>query len=121
MPRDDAEKVIDISKLPPADRIILSAGDKVPGDAYIIESFNLLVDEAPLTGESMPVQKQGGSTTILPVDTPVVERQNILYMITTVTAGMAKAVVFATGIKTQLGRIATAVQDVGLQKTPLEL
>jgi Ca2+-transporting ATPase len=118
--RDGNEKVVDVKNLVPGDVILLSAGDKVPADSYIIESFNLLVDEAPLTGESISVQKQGGAVS-LAVDTPVTDRRNVLHMITTVIAGRAKAIVFATGMKTQLGRIATAVQTVEIQKTPFEL
>ena len=118
--RDGNERVIDVKNLVPGDVIQLSAGDKVPADSYIIESFNLLVDEAPLTGESIPVQKQTGAFA-LTVDTPVAERRNVLHMITTVTAGRARAIVFATGMKTQLGRIARSVQSVEIQKTPFEL
>ncbi len=118
--RDGNERVIDVKNLVPGDVILLSAGDKVPADSYIIESFNLLVDEAPLTGESIPVQKQANAFA-LTVDTPVADRRNILHMITTVTAGRAKAIAFATGMKTQLGRIATSVQSVEMQKTPFEL
>lgn len=118
--RDGNERVIDVKNLVPGDVILLSAGDKVPADSYILESFNLLVDEAPLTGESIPVQKQGGAFA-LTVDTPVADRRNVLHMITTVTAGRTRAIVFATGMKTQLGRIATSVQSVEMQKTPFEL
>jgi Ca2+-transporting ATPase len=116
--RDDEEKIIDTRELVPGDVIVLSVGDRVPADAYIMEAFNLEVDEAPLTGESVPVQKNIGQ---LAKETAVADRKNILHMITTVTYGHAKALVFATGMSTELGKIATAVQRIELQKTPFEV
>lgn len=116
--RDSEEKIIDIKELVPGDIILISAGDRVPADAYIIEAFNLEVDEAPLTGESVPVEK---SVTKLEKQTAIADRKNVLYMITTVTHGRGKAVVFGTGMGTELGKIATAIQRIDLQKTPFEI
>lgn len=116
--RDSEEKIIDIKELVPGDIILISAGDRVPADAYIIEGFNLEVDEAPLTGESIPVEK---SVIKLEKQTAIADRKNVLYMITTVTHGRGKAVVFGTGMGTELGKIATAIQRIDIQKTPFEI
>ena len=116
--RDGEEKLIEVGELVPGDVIHVSAGDRISADAYIIESFNLEANEAPLTGESVPVRKMGGISTR---ETPIAERENILYTITTVTHGRGKAIVFATGMHTELGKIARAVQHVEVQKTPFEI
>ena len=101
--RDNEESIIDVTELVPGDIILISAGDKVPGDAYLIEAHNLEVDQAPLTGESVPVEK---TVAVLPKDTPLADRKNILYTITTVTYGRGKAVVFSTSMNTELGKVA---------------
>lgn len=116
--RDGEETLIDVSELVPGDLVMVSEGDRISADAYIIESFNLEVNEAPLTGESVPVGKMSGA---LATETPVADRKNILYSITTVTHGRGKAIVFATGMNTELGKIAVAVQRVEVQKTPFEI
>lgn len=116
--RDGEEKLIDVSEIVPGDVILVAAGDRVPADAYIIESFNLETNEAPLTGESAPVPKSAG---VLTKETAVADRTNILYTITTVTHGRGKAVVFGTGMNTELGKIAGEVQRIELQKTPFEI
>ena len=116
--RDGEEALIDMTLLVPSDVILVSEGDRISADAYITESFNLEVNEAPLTGESVPVGKMNA---VLVKETPVADRKNILYSSTTVTHGRGKAVVFATGMNTELGRIASAVQHVEMQKTPFEI
>ena len=116
--RDNEERIVDVRDLVPGDVIVVFAGDRVPADAYVIEEFDLEVDEAPLTGESVPVSKNADR---LEKQTPVADRKNILHMITTVTRGRGKAVVFATGMGTELGKIATEVQKIDLQKTPFEI
>ena len=116
--RDNVERIIDVRELVLGDIIIISAGDIIPADAYIIEAFNLEVNEAPLTGESHPILK---NTTELPKETSIAERQNILYTLTTVTLGRGKAIVFATSMDTEVGKIASAVQSIEVQKTPFEL
>ena len=102
--RNNEEIMIDATRLVPGDIILISAGDKVPGDAYLIESHNLEVNEAPLTGESLPV---GKSAAVLSTDTPLVDRKNIIYTTTLITYGRGKAVVFATAMDTELGKVAT--------------
>ncbi len=116
--RDGQQKVTDVKNLVPGDVIIVSSGDRIPADSYILDSFNLQTDEAPLTGESMPVSK---TSSILPADTAVADRKNILYTATTATYGHGRAVVLATGMHTQLGKIAEMVQGIELGKTPFEL
>lgn len=116
--RDNEESLIDATELVPGDIILVSAGDKVPGDAYLIEAHNLQVDQAALTGESIPVEK---SVAVLSKDTTLADRKNILYTISTVTYGRGKAVVFATAMNTELGMLAATVQSLGIQKTPFEL
>ena len=116
--RNNEEITIDATRLVPGDIILISAGDKVPADAYLIESHNLEVNEAPLTGESLPV---GKTAVVLSKDTSLVDRKNIIYTTTIITYGRGKAVVFATAMDTELGKVATEVQTIDVQKTPFEL
>lgn len=102
----------------PGDIIVFSQGDRVPADAYLLESHSLQTNEASLTGESMPVEK---NTHPCKVDTSVPDRKNVVYSGTIVTLGRGKAAVFATGHSTELGKIATSVESVERQKTPFEI
>ena len=115
--RNGEEKEIAASEIVPGDILLLSAGDRVPADARLIEVVNLKVDEAPLTGESVPVQKDIKK---LPLDTALPDRRNMVYAGTVVTYGKGKAVVVATGMRTELGRIAASLQRVEKEETPLE-
>jgi P-type Ca2+ transporter type 2C len=101
----------------PGDVVLLEAGDKVPADARIIESSNLKVNESPLTGESMPVDKH---THVLDENVSVADRKNMVFMGTAVTYGRAAAVVTSTGMNTEIGKIASAIQEVKTEKTPLQ-
>ncbi|MEM3083643.1 MAG: cation-translocating P-type ATPase [Nitrososphaerales archaeon] len=116
--RNGGEKIIDARELVPGDVILVSVGDRIPADAFLLESFNLETDEASLTGESTPVEKR---VETLPKETAIADRKNLLYMISAVTHGRGKAVVFATGMSTELGRIAGAVQTIEIGKTPFEI
>ncbi len=107
--RDGVEREIDSKELVPGDLVLLSEGDVVPADIRLIESVGLMVDEAMLTGESLPVEKEAGI--VLPADTPLHARSNCLYKGTTVVRGKALGVVFATGRNTELGKIAQRVQE----------
>jgi Ca2+-transporting ATPase len=102
----------------PGDIVVFSQGDKVPTDAYLLECYSLQTNEASLTGESMPVEK---NTQPCKADTPLPDRKNVVYSGTIVTLGRGKAVVFATGHNTELGEIATSVESVERQKTPFEI
>ncbi len=117
--RDGEEKVIEASCVVPGDILILSEGDKVAADARIIESVNLEVDEASLTGESTPVAKLADIT--LPPDTIVGDRKNMVFMGTYVVRGKGKAVVTSTGMNTEFGKITKMVVEAEEEKTPLEV
>jgi len=102
----------------PGDIILIEAGDRIPADARLIEAIDLRVDEAVLTGESVPVPK---STEPLPeAKIPVADRRNMVFMGTHTTYGRGKAVVTATGMNTEFGKIASMLQYVEEEKTPLQ-
>jgi Ca2+-transporting ATPase len=108
---------IDAREVVPGDVLQLEEGRSVPADARILEAADLRVDEAPLTGESVPVAKQADP---LPAETPLAERTNALHKGTTVVAGTGRALVFATGMDTELGRIGRLVEEIEDERTPLE-
>jgi P-type Ca2+ transporter type 2C len=100
------------------DIIVLEAGDYVPADLRLIETINLKIDESPLTGESVSVQKN--SDTVLSGDTIIADRINCAYMGTIVTYGRGKGVVVATGMETEIGSIAAMLNDTKEEPTPLQ-
>ncbi len=101
--RDGKEDEIPVEGVVPGDIVRLSAGDVVPADCLLLESKDLFVDEAALTGETYPVEK---SEAVLPAETPIARRSNSLFMGTHVVSGTASAVVAATGLGSEFGRIA---------------
>jgi Ca2+-transporting ATPase len=101
----------------PGDILLLETGDKVAADARLIKESNLKVNEATLTGESMPVDKH---TRSLEGELPVAEQKNMVFMGTTVTYGRATGVVVKTGMATEMGRIASGIQETKPEKTPLQ-
>jgi Ca2+-transporting ATPase len=109
---------IDTSNLVPGDIILLEAGAKVPADARLIEVANLRLEEASLTGESEPVDKNLDS--LQGEHIPLGDRINMVYMGTIVTYGRGLAVVVKTGMDTELGRIAQMIQTVEDDQTPLQ-
>lgn len=115
--RDGRQKEVAVKDVVPGDIILLEAGDRIPADSRIIESANLQVNEAPLTGESVPVNKIAAP---LPEETSLSDRTNMLFSGTTITYGRGKAVVIATGMKTEFGKIAKEVTAVKVEETPLE-
>ena len=117
--RNGVEAEIDASRLVPGDIVVLREGDRVPADIRLIEAENLEVDESPLTGESVPVEKDPG--VVLDPGTPVSERKNMVFLGTYVVRGRGLGVVVATGVNTELGKIAKAVAEAKEEKTPLEL
>jgi Ca2+-transporting ATPase len=115
--RDGKEEELASKELVPGDILLLEAGDKIPADARLIESVSLKCDEAPLTGESLPV---GKNMAALPESVGVSDRKNMVYTGATVSYGRGKAVVVETGLRTEFGRIAEQVAQVEVRETPLE-
>jgi Ca2+-transporting ATPase len=115
--REGREQEVPSKEIVPGDMLALEAGDKVPADGRLVEVASLRCDEAPLTGESLPVEKDTGA---LPEDTAVADRRDMVYTGSIVTYGRARAVVTATGMNTEFGRIARDVAAVKTEKTPLE-
>lgn len=111
----------EIQKIPsvelvPGDIVLLQSGDKVPADLRLIRCRDLQIDESTLTGESAPVQKGARQ---LPAETPLADRRNLAFSSTLATYGQARGVVFATGAKTEVGRISTLVSTADVLETPL--
>jgi Ca2+-transporting ATPase len=115
--RDGIESEVLSKELVPGDILVLEAGDKIPADARLIENHSLKCDEASLTGESFPVSKDINP---LPEETPVNDRKNTLFTGTAITYGRGLAVVTATGMNTEFGKIAKEVTSIKTDKTPLE-
>ena len=116
--RGGDELTIPAKDLVPGDIIILSAGDRIPADARIIESVSLHINEAPLTGESIPVGKE--TAAIARADAQVADRRNMVYAGTSATHGRGAAVVTATGMQTEFGAIAGLLASVEVGETPLQ-
>lgn len=114
--REGLIKKIPAAQLVPGDLILLESGQKVPADARLIEENNLLINESLLTGESLPIRKQ---TNIVREDASIGDRINCLYAGTTVISGRGLALVFNTGVNTELGNIAMAVEETESEKPPL--
>ena len=102
------------------DVIVLEAGDAVPADARIIECASMKVEEAALTGESVPVIKTVEAITSNGADVPLGDRKNMVFMGSTVVYGRGKAVIVGTGMNTEMGKIANALQTAKEGKTPLQ-
>ena len=115
--RDGEMKLIAARDIVPGDIMLLETGDRVPADARLIEVSNLKVNEAMLTGESMPVDK---ATDAFSEDVPLAERKNMVHMGTIVNYGRATALAVRTGMATDIGQIATAIQEIKPEKTPLQ-
>ena len=120
--RDGKVVTVPSSELVVGDLVILEAGDSVPADCRIIESASMKIEEAALTGESVPVNK---IATVLDVleegkDVPLGDRKNMCYMGSTVVYGRGRAVVVATGMDTEMGKIADALTRAEDEETPLQ-
>jgi Ca2+-transporting ATPase len=116
--RDGEEVRIPARDLVPGDVILLSTGDRIPADARLIEAINLQVEESALTGESVPVEKH-----VHPLgydNLPLGDRRNMVYAGTSVTYGRGRALVVATGMQTEFGKIARMLQTVETVRTPLQ-
>jgi Ca2+-transporting ATPase len=117
--RDGVEVELPARDIVPGDVVRLSAGDRVPADARLVEAINLQVDEAPLTGESIPVEKHTDALTDARL--PVGDRRNMVYGGTAGTYGRGRGVVVATGMSTEFGQIARMLQTVETGRTPLQV
>ncbi len=115
--RGGRERRIPVEEVVPGDVIILEAGDRVPADARVIEAVDLRVDESALTGESTAVEK---SERKLHGNLTLGDRRNMVYSGTVVVYGRGKAVVVATGMRTEIGKIASLVQSTEVEETPLQ-
>lgn len=115
--RNRTEQIIDAAGLAVGDIVALSAGDRVPADARLIEAFNLRADESAMTGESEAVEK---SVAAVELSSLLAERRSMLYLGTTIVSGRALAIVTATGARTELGRIGRLIAETETEKTPLE-
>ena len=109
---------ISATELVPGDIVLMETGNSVPADCRLVESVNLRIEEAALTGESVPVEKEANF--VAESDMPLGDRLNMGYLGTVVTYGRAVAVVVETGMNTELGHIATLIQTTGQELTPLQ-
>ncbi|MBQ9272243.1 MAG: cation-translocating P-type ATPase, partial [Mogibacterium sp.] len=121
--RDGQIVSIESSGLVVGDVVILEAGDSIPADGRIIEEASMKVEEAALTGESVPVTKQADLIELgeNAKDVPLGDRRNMVYMGSTVVYGRGKAVITATGMSTEMGKIADAISQAEEELTPLQI
>ena len=120
--RDGKLVILHSDELVPGDVVVLEAGDAVPADGRIIENASLKIEEAALTGESVPVNKliDALNLTAGTDDVPLGDRKNMCYMGSTVVYGRGKAVITETGMDTEMGKIAGALAAAGEEQTPLQ-
>ncbi len=117
--RDGKVQSIPSRSIVPGDIVLLEAGDYIPADGRLFSSFGLRTQEASLTGESIPANK---STEPLPnLSIPLGDRNNLVFMGTSVTSGKGTYIVVSTGMQTELGKIAGLIQERGAEETPLQL
>ncbi|HEX7972949.1 MAG TPA: HAD-IC family P-type ATPase, partial [Anaerolineales bacterium] len=116
--RDGSRQVIPSRELVPGDLVLMESGNYVPADVRLLEAFNLRIEEAALTGESVPVQKDAGAR--LEKEIPLGDRKNTAFMGTLVNYGRGKGIVVGTGMHTQIGLIAEMLQGVDQEPTPLQ-
>ena len=116
--REGSRATIPSRELVPGDIVILEAGNYVPADVRLVESVNLRIEEAALTGESVPVEKSAQES--LEADIPLGDRHNTAFMGTLITYGRGRGIVVATGMHTQMGLIAEMLQTLEAEPTPLQ-
>ena len=115
--RDGMVVQLPAAELVPGDVVLVEAGDRAPADAILLEAVGVEVDESTLTGESTPVSK---GTDTVEAESPLADRTNALYMNTVVTRGRAEALVVATGMDTELGRVSDMLDAAEVGPTPLQ-
>ena len=116
--RDGQTSEINQSKLVIGDIVVLEEGDKIPADLRIIESYNLKTNDVSLTGESLPQEKNSNT---MKEEVSLADRENMAYLGTNVASGSAKGVVIATGMDTEMGKIADLTQEEEKSKSPLQM
>ena len=116
--RDGVEQVIDASQVVPGDIILVEAGDFIPADARLLESASLKSEESALTGESVPAEKDAAAS--VEENAPLGDRINMMHSGCSVTYGRAKGVVTATGMDTEMGKIAGLLEGEEETQTPLQ-
>ncbi len=116
--RDGEMQTVPVKRVVPGDVVLLEAGSSVPADLRLLEAVNLRIDEAPLTGESVPVKKRAKA--VLEEKASLGDRENCAFMGTTVSYGRGRGVVTATGMDTEMGKIATMIQSYEEEETPLQ-
>lgn len=120
--RDGKQISLHSSELVPGDIVLLEAGDAVPADCRVLESASMKIEEAALTGESVPVEKHADPIALDGADdVPLGDRKNMCYMGSTVVYGRGRAVVCGTGMDTEMGKIAGALNDAKEELTPLQV
>ena len=115
--RDGKVEIIDARDLVPGDVALLESGDMIPADARLLESVNLKVEESALTGESTSVDK---TIDVLPEEALLADRTNMIFSSSLISYGRAKAVITGTGMKTEVGKIASMIMNTGSESTPLQ-
>ncbi|KAI9872585.1 MAG: hypothetical protein M1830_001451 [Pleopsidium flavum] len=116
--RDGKTEIVPTAEIVPGDMVELKTGDTVPADIRLLEAVNFETDEALLTGESLPVQKDAEAT--FDADTGPGDRLNVAFSSSTITKGRARGIVFATGMKTEIGSIAAALRATGKKTRPVK-
>jgi Ca2+-transporting ATPase len=116
--REGVLSSVDSTLLVPGDVVVLEAGDYVPADIRLVESINLKIDESTLTGESVPVQKD--LEKLIEEEAPIADRTNSAFMSTIVTYGRGRGIVTGTGMSTEIGKIATMLNETKEVQTPLQ-
>lgn len=116
--RDNQVQKIRAERVIPGDILVLQTGDKVAADARLLEEIGLEANEAVLTGESLPVEKE--DLILKDKDIPLAERKNMVYSGTIISRGHARAIVIATGMETEFGQVAKMLTEIKPEKTPLE-
>ena len=110
--------VVPSRELVPGDLVLFEAGDQIPADLRLLTTFAVRLQEASLTGESLPVEK--AAEVVLPAETSLADRRNMAYMTTVVANGQGRGLVVATGMQTEIGRIAGMLQTSQREPTPLQ-
>lgn len=116
--RDGEEEIIDADELVPGDIILLEAGDFIPADARLLHSVSLKSEESALTGESVPSEKDADA--VVKENAPLGDRSNMVFSGCSITYGTAVAIVTATGMDTEMGKIANLLDDEADTQTPLQ-